>query len=72
MFIKFVEHLILITVTKNSFFIKDKTIDCNMIWKMVKNGFIYLNVNKKRLFISYILEIKGLLIHVNLVKSFIL
>jgi len=37
MFIKFVEHLILITVTKNSFFIKDKTIDCNMIQKMVKN-----------------------------------
>ncbi len=38
---------------------------------MVKNSFIYLNVNKKRLIGSRILEIKELFIHVNIVKSLI-
>lgn len=42
-----------------------------MIKKMVKNSFIYLNVNKKRLIDSRTLKIKGLLIHVNIVDSLI-
>ncbi len=65
-----VEHLNLIKVTK-IFFIKVRTIGYHMIKKMVKNSFIYLNVNKKRLIDSRTLKIKGLLIHVNIVDSLI-